>query len=185
MTVIENLAKSVQPLLETPFIRRTRRNHGLEHATVHVLTSRIPNLAVAGRSDPGGFWLLGALETEQVERAVNEALRRMRNGEQQLALHPNCGTSLMTTGTLIGLAALASSIGVRRGALDYVSRVPTVVMLSIVAMVASRPLGLQLQEHFTTLGDPGDLEVQGIRRQEMRGPRGGMIVLHRVATTSS
>jgi hypothetical protein len=183
--VIENMAKSVQPLLDTPFIRRTRRNHGLEHATVHMLSARVPKLSVAGRSDSKGFWLLGDLETHQVEAAVSEALRRMRGGEAQLAVHPNCGTSLLTTSSMIGMAALAGSVGVRRGIADYAGRVPMVIALSVLAIVFSRPLGLKFQQHFTTLGDLGDLEVLGITRRETRGPRGGKIVAHRVATRSS
>lgn len=74
------------------------------------------------------------------------------------------------------------SIGVRRGALQYLSRLPSVILLSIAAIVFSRPLGLQLQEHFTTLGDPGNLQIVSITRREGRGLRGGKIVFHRVQT---
>lgn len=38
--MIEQLSKMAQPVLDMPFIRRTRRNHGLEHATVHVLSKQ-------------------------------------------------------------------------------------------------------------------------------------------------
>jgi hypothetical protein len=183
--VLENLAKTAQPILNNPYIRRVRRNHGLEHASVHMLSKRVPNLSVAGRSDAAGFWLMGNLETSQVEQAVNEALQRMRGGEHNLAIHPNCGTSLLTTGTLVGFAALAGSVGVRRGIMDYMSRLPTVILMSIVAIVFSRPLGLKLQEHFTTLGDPGDLRVESIEKKETTGPFGGKITLHRVSTDQS
>src|SRR5581483_6864729 len=91
--VIESLAELSQPFLNLPYVRRTRRNHGLEHATVHVL-----NKPVSGRSDAGGFWLMGDVSTSEVEAAAREALRRMQNGEHQLAVHPNCGTGLVTTG---------------------------------------------------------------------------------------
>ncbi len=180
--MIKELARSAQPILESPYVRRVRRNHGLEHATVHVLAQYVPNLSVAGRSDVDGFWLMGDLSTEQVQRAAEEALRRMRNGEHKLAIHPSCGTSLLTTGVMVGLAALMGSIGVRRGALQYLSRLPSVILLSIVAIIFSRPLGLQLQEHFTTLGDPGNLQIVSITRREGRGLRGGKIVFHRVQT---
>lgn len=183
--MIRSLAEDASPLLNQPYIRRVRRNHGLEHATVHVLSSRINNLSVAGRSDGGGFWLMGNIPTEQVSQAVTDALNRMRAGEHQLAVHPNCGTSLLTTGTLVALAALTASIGVRRGILDYAGRLPSVVLMSILAIIFSRPLGLQLQQHFTTLGDPGDLQVMNVERHEMRGPRGGQMIMHRVTTQSS
>ncbi|MFQ3534997.1 MAG: DUF6391 domain-containing protein [Aggregatilineales bacterium] len=183
--MLEALARSAQPILDSPYIRRVRRNHGLEHATVHMLAQSVPNLSIAGRSDVDGFWLMGDVSTEQVQRAAEEALRRMRNGERRLAIHPNCGTSLLTTGVLVGLAALTGSVGVRRGALQYLGRLPGVIVLSIAAIIFSRPLGLQLQEYFTTLGDPGDLQILSITRLEGRGPRGGKIVFHRVQTRSS
>jgi hypothetical protein len=183
--MIESLAKSAQPVLDNPYVRRVRRNHGLEHATVHVLSSHMSNLSVAGRSDGGGYWLMGELETSQVEQAANEALTRMRNGEHQLAVHPNCGTSLMTTSAMVGLAALTGSFGVRRGVLDYFGRLPTVILLSLIAILASRSVGLKLQEHFTTLGDPGDLRIVRIERKRTKGIFGKPVTLHRISTTSS
>jgi hypothetical protein len=86
---------------------------------------------------------------------------------------------------MIGVAALAGSVGVRRGVSDYLGRVPMVIALSVLAIIFSRPLGLKFQQHFTTLGDLGDLEVQDIVRRETRGLRGGKIVAHRVTTRSS
>lgn len=183
--MIENLAELANPVLEVDFIRRTRRNHGLEHATVHVLSARIKNLSIAGRSDSGGFWLMGNVETPEVESAVQEALTRMRNGEHNLAVHPNCGTGLVTTGVMATMAGMIGSIGVKRGVSDYMARMPTIVLLTIGAIVLAQPIGLQLQEHFTTLGDPGDLQVLGVQREETTGLLGGKIVMHRVNTVSS
>jgi hypothetical protein len=183
--VLESLAELAQPILDIDVVKRTRRNHGLEHATVHVLSSRIKNLSIAGRSDGGGFWLMGDVVTEQVETAVDEALRRMQNGEHDLAVHPNCGTGLVTTGIMASMAGLVGSIGVKRGATDYAQRLPTITLLTIGAIILSQPLGLKLQEHFTTLGDPGDLRVLTIERQTTTGIMGRPMTLHRVNTMSS
>jgi hypothetical protein len=185
--VIEGIAKVAQPFLDSNYVRRTRRNHGLEHATVHMLTAltRGQPRSMAGRSDAGGFWLFGDLEPSLVEQAAHEALHRLQNGEHHLAIHPNCGTGLLTTGTLAGLAALIGSVGVRRGASDYLLRLPTVILLSMGAIVLSQPIGLDLQRHFTTLGDPGDLRILDIKRDETRGPLGGKMTVHRISTESS
>jgi hypothetical protein len=183
--VLENLAELADPVLNIDFVRRTRRNHGLEHATVHVLSGRIKNLSIAGRSDSGGFWLMGNVETSEVESAANEALTRMQNGEHQLAVHPNCGTGLVTTGVMATMAGMIGSIGVKRGVSDYMARIPTVTLLTIGAIILSQPLGLKLQEHFTTLGDPGDLRILDIKREETTGPFGGKMIMHRVNTISS
>jgi hypothetical protein len=183
--VIENLAEMAQPVLNINYIRRTRRNHGLEHATVHVLSSRIKNLSIAGRSDSGGFWLMGNVPTEQVETAVSEALDRMQKGEHNLAVHPNCGTGLVTTGVMASMAGMIGTIGAKRGITDYLARLPTITLLTIGAIILSQPVGLQLQEHFTTLGDPGDLRVLGVRKETTTGLLGRPITLHRVDTVSS
>ncbi|HVO43969.1 MAG TPA: DUF6391 domain-containing protein [Aggregatilineales bacterium] len=180
--MFQSLAEVARPVLDTDVVRRVRRVHGLEHATVHVLSGQIKRLSIAGRSDPEGFWLAGDVTTEQVERAAHEALDRMRAGEHDLAVHPNCGTSLLATGALTSLAAVVGSVGVRRGALDYVNRFSTVMLLMMGAVILSRPVGLQLQEHFTTLGEPGDLEIVGVQRRETTGPFGNPLVVHRIST---
>ena len=178
--MFENLARMADPILNVDIVKRTRRNHGLEHATVHVL-----NKPISGRSDAEGFWLMGDVETTEVESAAEEALRRMRGGEHGLAIHPNCGTNLLTTATMASLAALVGSIGTKRSTMDFVGRLPTIILLTVGAIVVSEPVGMNLQKYFTTLGDPGNLEITGVRRQAMNNPLGGAITLHRVTTISS
>lgn len=183
--MLENLAQMAQPILEIDTVRRTRRNHGLEHASVHMLSAKIKQLSIAGRSDATGFWLMGDVTTAQVEEAVEEALQRMRAGEHDLAIHPNCGTGLLTTGFMASMAGMIGSVGVRRGAQDYAARFPTVMLLTIGAVILAQPLGLRLQQHFTTLGDPGDLRIVDIRREESKGILGRPMTLHRVSTIST
>jgi hypothetical protein len=180
--MIARLAQQIQPFLEMPYIRKTRRNHGLEHATIHLLSARVPHLQMAGRSNAVGFVLLGEAPTVQIERAAADALRRMRAGEHDLAVHPNCGTNLVTTALLVSIAAL---IGVgaagRRGVLDRLSAVFT---LAIGVLLFSPSIGMALQRHITTEGDPGDLTITGVTRREVRlfwsdAP----LVVHHVHTT--
>lgn len=185
--MLRSLAQTAGPFLELPPVRRTRQNHGLEHATITILSSRIPNLRMAGRSDANGFYLWGDAPQEEVERAIADALRRMKQGEGHLAIHPNCGTNLVTQGTLVSLAALIGSVGTRRGVRDYLNRLPLVLVLSLLAILFGQPLGMRLQEHFTTTGDLGDLSVIEVRRFTSRGLFSGAdsaVVTHRVVTRS-
>lgn len=177
---MEKQLESLQSVLDVPFIRRIRRNHGLEHATIHVLSRQIPNLRMVGRSDVGGFWLYGDVSTEQVREAVTSALARMRAGEHKLALHPNCGTNLVTMAALGTAATFASLAGAERGRFGRLTRMPLLMMGLLGASVFGQPLGMRIQEHVTTLGDPSDLEIVSIERHE----RGGMAA-HRVTTRSS
>jgi uncharacterized protein YqhQ len=171
--MIQFLALLATPFLNFPLIRRVRRNHGLEHATIHVLSRNVKNLSMAGRSTVTGFYLYGNVTTEEVELAVREALSRMRKGEHGLAIHPNCGTGLVTAGLLTSVATLVGTTGMKGGFVERLSRLPTVILLSTLSLILSQPLGLALQQHFTTLGDPGSLEVAHISRSEFPIPLAG------------
>ncbi len=180
--MLEQLATVARPVLNFPYIRRTRRNHGLEHATIHLLNDQ--GYRLSGRSTDSGFVLLGDVPTAAVERAVHDALRRMRGGEHNLAVHPNCGTNLVTTSLLTSLVAMAGLSGSTRR--DSFNRLPLVMMLMMGTVLYSQPLGLSLQKHFTTEGNPGDLEVLSISRSEMKFPLSNRpIAVHHVETRSS
>ena len=183
--MLQFLAILAAPLLNFPVIRRIRRNHGLEHATIHVLSQRVKNLSMAGRSTNVGFYLYGNVPTSEIETAVHEALNRMRNGEHRLAIHPNCGTGLVTAGLMTSLATLIGTAGMREGFLQKLSRLPTVILLSTLSLILSQPLGLALQFHFTTLGDPGNLEIVTIKRSEFPLPIAGQrMTVHFVRTAA-
>lgn len=154
-------------------VRRIRRNHGLEHATIHVLSARHKNFSAQANSDHRGFRLniYGDIGEDQVREAVQQAYARMKGGEAHLAVHPNCGTALLTTATMATLAAQAAVVFEQRRqrATDrnwtiLLSSIPSAILAVVVSIIVSRPLGLQLQHHFTTEGDLGELEVVGIRR---------------------
>jgi uncharacterized protein YqhQ len=184
--MIQFLAIIAAPILNTPLIRRIRRNHGLEHATIHILSHKVKNLSLAGRSTITGFYLYGNVPTGEVEAAVREALRRMKNGERGLAIHPNCGTGFVTAGLLTSIAALVGTVGMKRGLVERLSRLPTIVLLSTMSLILSQPLGLALQQHFTTLGDLGDMEVVNVRRSEFPIPLAGQrMTVHFIHTRSS
>jgi len=160
-------------------ISRMRRNHGLEHATIHLLTARRTRTLLVGRSDPSGFFLYGRVPTEAVEAAAREALVRLRQGEHHLAVHPNCGTSLLTAGTLASGAVFFSVVGGRSDRWkDHLARFPLAVLLTTLALIIAQPLGLAIQRHVTTLADPEDLQIIEVRRINR-----GRAVIHRIRTT--
>jgi hypothetical protein len=108
----------------------------------------------------------------------------MRAGEHGLAVHPNCGTNLVTTGLLASLAAMLGLAGASRR--DSFNRLPTVMTLIMVVLIFSPALGMSLQKFITTDGDPADLEVVSIRRSEMQTPLSASpLTVHRVVTHSS
>ncbi len=160
--------RMLNQLLETPILSRIRRNHGLEHATLHVLARRFPNLPMAGHSTASGFRLLGDLPSDAVQEAVDEALRRMRAGEHHLAVHPNCGTNFATAGVLAGLSAGVAMLGAGARRRDQLERLPMAAVFATLSLIVGLPLGLRLQERVTTSGHPGELQVVEIQRSKMR-----------------
>ena len=91
-------------ILDLPFILETRRNHALEHATLHMLAHTHTG-SMAGHSNPTGFFLLGDFSTPEVWVAATDALERLRGGESGLAIHAGCGTNMATTALLSGTLA--------------------------------------------------------------------------------
>lgn len=136
-----------------------RRNHALEHATISVLAGRVGReVRLVGRATRTGFYLYGDLSEEQVTDAASEALQRLRRGESQLAISPMCGTNLAVTGVLAGIASLLA-LGNR----SRLERVPSVLLASMLAVIASQPLGRLAQKHLTTHPDLSDTELVSIR----------------------
>ena len=163
-------------ILDTPILSRLRRNHGLEHATITILSQRFPYRPLAGYSFPSGFYLLGDIPTEHVQAAVTEALARMNNGERYLAVHPNCGTNYVASGFVAGLLAWLGMLSTKDKR-DQAERLPLVIALAIIGFIISQPLGPQIQERITTSGDPKGLSVASIIPLHL-----GQVPVHRVVT---
>jgi hypothetical protein len=163
-------------ILDNPVISSIRRNHGLEHATINILSLRFPRRPLAGYSFPGGFILLGDVPTEHVREAVTEALSRMSNGEHSLAIHPNCGTNFLASGFVAGGLSWLGMAGAKDGR-DKIERLPLVIALAMLGLIVSQPLGPKIQERITTSGDP-----QGLSIVDIFPVRFGQFSLHRVIT---
>ncbi len=174
---MSELVRSFEGVLEIAPVSRIRRNHGLEHATLHLLGERFPGRPMAGHSDLGGFWIVGNLSLEEVGSAVEAALARLQAGESKLAVHPNCGTNFAAAGIMAGLAAGLVMFGVGKRLRDNLDRLPTAILFATLALIVAQPVGLLLQEHVTTSGEPGDLRVV-----EIQPRRQGNLTVHRVVT---
>ncbi|MDQ7029755.1 MAG: DUF6391 domain-containing protein [Ardenticatenia bacterium] len=150
-------------MLELPGVGKVRRVHALEHATITLLSQRVADLHIAGRSTPRGFWLYGDVDTDEVRRAVADALDLLRRGVSSLAIHPNCGTNIAVAGVIAGVMSfLASASWGRRE--HPINRVPRAVLAATASVILARPLGFWVQAHVTTSPDVHNLHVGEIRR---------------------
>ena len=144
-------------ILDLPFILETRRNHALEHATLHMLAHSYKG-SMAGHSNPTGFFLLGNFSTPDVWVCATEALERLREGESGLAIHAGCGTNMATTALLAGTL----SWSVLRGAKSTLMKIlllPIAVAMAVVGVLLARPLGPWLQKYVTTEANMSHMQI--------------------------
>lgn len=160
--------------LDLPLVARVRRNHALEHATIHVLSEKRRPMNVVGRSTFNGYYLYGDLSTELVIEAAHEAYDRLMAGEHQLAIHPNCGTNLVTAGSLAGLATFAVLGNSKKRGINLL---PNALLAATAALILAQPIGPRLQAHVTTLADLGEMTIKDVRRLDRRN-----LVVHFVET---
>ena len=163
-------------LLAVPAVDRTRRNHGLEHATLNVLAERNRHIRLIGRSTPAGFHVYGNISTEALTEAAAEALSRLQAGEADLAVHPNCGTNFVIAGFAAACASYLGFVGANRWRQRW-ERMPLVALLSTLAIIAAQPVALAVQRDVTTSGDVRTLYISRIERRETNA-----MVSHFVAT---
>jgi hypothetical protein len=146
--------------------RRVRQNHALEHATVTLLTRRMPWLVVSARANQHGFTIFADLDPHLVEEAAQEALTRLKNGEAELAVHPNCGTNLAVGMSLALFGSLFALTAARPR-----TRIFRALASSVAAWMIARPLGKMAQRRLTTFADLGDVRVATVYTRHLFGRR--------------
>jgi membrane protein implicated in regulation of membrane protease activity len=149
--------------------RILRRNHALEHATIVVMMEKEPGRRFNGFSDDDGFFVQGVRSTEEVDAAAREAARRLKAGEKKLAVHRNCGTTIVAANLLAAVFFLGA-IGVGL----YMQWPLYLLILGGIALslLLRVPLSLLLQRFVTTDPDLSNAEVgwvEAAKPQEMRG----------------
>jgi membrane protein implicated in regulation of membrane protease activity len=152
--------------------RILRRNHALEHATIMVMMEREPGRRFNGFSTDEGFFVQGVRSTDEVDSAAREALKRLRAGEKKLAVHRNCGTTIVAANLLAAVFFLgALGLGLYLGWNIYLLVLGGVV-LSLVLRV---PLSLFLQRFVTTDVDLSNTEVGWVEPAKPQDMRGGIL----------
>jgi hypothetical protein len=149
-----------------------RRNHALEHASIAVMMEREPGRRFNGFSTDEGFFVQGVRSIEEMDSAAREALRRLRTGEKKLAIHRNCGTTIVAANLLAAVFFLgALGVGLYLG-WDIYLLILGGVVLSLVLRV---PLSLFLQRFITTDADLSNAEVGWIEPTKPQDMRGGIL----------
>ena len=151
-----------------------RRNHALEHATIAVMMERELGRRFNGFSTDDGFFVQGVRSIEEVDSAAREALRRLRAGEKKLAVHRNCGTTIVAANLLAAVFFLAAlGVGLYMG-WDIYLLILGGIVLSLFLRV---PLSLFLQRFVTTDADLSNAEVGWVEPARPQDMRGGILGL--------
>ncbi len=161
--------------------RILRRNHALEHATIVVMMEREPGRKLNGFSTDDGFFVQGVRSIAEVESAAREAVRRLQNGEKSLAIHRNCGTTIVAANLLAAIFFL-----VALGLVLYLggSYLYLMILGSVVLAFALRvPLSLILQRFVTTDADLKNAEVGWVEPANPGDLRSGIFGLLLAAST--
>ena len=163
--------------LNIPVISRVRRNHALEHATIHVLSERHGKQALVGRSSIWGFRIYGNVPTEDIVAAAREGLRRLRAGRREMAVHPNCGSNIALAGSLSALGAFLALGSSRNNKGCRLLRLPAAMVAATLGILLAQPLGPMFQATVTTQPDIGDTRITHVSRRIRFG-----IVAHSIHT---
>ena len=158
-----------------------RRNHALEHATIVVMMEREPGRRLNGFSTDDGFFVQGVRSISEVESAAREATRRLQNGEKRLAIHRNCGTTIVAANLLAAIFFL-----VALGLVLYLggSYLYLMILGSVVLAFALRiPLSLLLQRFVTTDADLKNAEVGWVEPAQPGDLKSGIFGLLLAAST--
>jgi Domain of unknown function (DUF6391) len=161
-----------------------RRNHALEHATIAVMMEREPGRKLNGFSTDDGFFVQGVRSISEVESAAREALRRLQNGEKRLAIHRNCGTTIVAANLLAAILFLAALVlGVLY--LGVGGDLYLMILGSVVLAFALRvPLSLLLQRFVTTDADLENAEVGWVEPAQPGDLKSGIFGLLLAASTA-
>lgn len=147
-----------------------RQIHALEHATVWILsqshsatsfdflTHPPDNVLLGGLSTEKGFYLYGDVNLIDLQRAARTALRKLTHGEDNLAIHPRCGTNVSVEMLLTASLAIGMHLLLPRG---FIEQLIGFGIATTTAAQLAPDLGSLVQKYVTT-AVPFNLEIENI-----------------------
>lgn len=134
-----------------------RKNHALEHATVNVLETKYGYNNLSGLAEESGFYINGVVNPADVEAAAREGLLRLQQGESNLVVHKQCGTSL-TVANLVS-AVVFIFLLLATGSFSLLNMLLAIVIANFVGP----QLGVWVQKKFTTSAEVANIEIDGVQ----------------------
>jgi len=147
------------------YLHQVRWNHAIEHGSIHILSRMMPYVNMAGRSNGRGFFIYGDIPTDMLEKAVQEAIDRIGAGEHQLAIHPNCGTNMISSAALAAGGTMLATTGTKRRGLT--EQIPAGVLGALMGVLLGQVVGMRLQALITTSPNFPQARIKKIQRRQM------------------
>ncbi len=143
-----------------------RQVHALEHATVWVLSNlenkqNRDNTSIGGLATEQGFFLYGKINLLLLDKAVKIALKRLQQGEWDLALHPRCGTNAAVAAAMTTTAMLAAHVILPK---DFFSQIVGIGLTGLACNHLAPEIGMSVQKYLTT-SIPFNLKIQEISKE--------------------
>jgi hypothetical protein len=141
---------------------------------------------MGGFAEADGFHIQGVARPELVLAAAREGLERLQAGEWRLALHPRCGTNIVS-GQLIAALTFVLLLVVMPQ-INFFSLLLAMFVAIIAARSLAQPVGLFFQRHLTTSTDVQGMHVDRLDAVMPQSPfalmlSGGFPAQFRVWTT--
>jgi hypothetical protein len=140
----------------------TRRNHALEHATIHFLEAG-RNRRFSGRATRDGFRVGGRSSPHEIKKAFEQVRRIVRNGECLPYISPRCGSNLVTAlglGLLLLLSVAALSLLIQP---PLIIRAGALAGVVVFFFAMRRGIGNWIQRRFFMATDFDDVSLREIR----------------------
>lgn len=197
-----NDAQLIEQLSFIPGVKEfltMRQVHALEHATVWMLSesgnssfsgssanhrskgntadNTIDDETIGGLSTDQGFFLHydilhGEINPFKLRRAVNLALIRLQQGEDNLALHPRCGTNSSVAIALIITLVMIAHLGLPK---EPIHQLVGMGLAALAANYLAPDLGIYVQKYITT-AIPFNLELKKITKITDKAGNSGYFV---------
>lgn len=154
-------------------LANVRRNHGIEHATVGILTQRKIKPPIFALATPSGFMIYSKLNKNEILSATNESIKLMLAGDSELAISQYCGTNIVAGGIIAVISTIifAKILGKKsKGILNIANGF-------FISTLLSKPIGRLVQKYITT-----DQHINGIKVKNIRSLNLGNFYIHHIST---
>jgi hypothetical protein len=162
---------AIRPMLRAPrhfiqllFSKQMRQNHALEHATINVIRQRFRQSGITGMPAKDGFHIRGRVTPDTVVSATQEALRRLKRGERELAFSRNCPTSLVSTQVVLTIVFLAIVLTIWR---EFTA--PPFLIALLGGALLGPPVSPYLQRLLLVAPKPGTLQFRDVEVEQPSG----------------